>query len=88
MVFGVLNILIVVVIILVCCDTNGSVVWYQKARGYVERVLSYVRQYTDHVRNSALHLVAPCTPVWNLFDSARGITCNGIIEPLVSSASV
>ncbi|XP_042219138.1 prominin-1-like [Homarus americanus] len=61
---------------------HGSSLAASKARAYVERILSYMRQYTDHVRNGALHHVAPCTPFWNLFDSARGITCNGIIEPV------
>ncbi|XP_042873460.1 prominin-1-like [Penaeus japonicus] len=62
--------------------SHGSSLAAAKARGYVERILSYTRQYTEHVRNAALLHVAPCTPVWNLFDSARGVTCNGIIEPL------
>ncbi|XP_037778899.1 prominin-1-A-like isoform X3 [Penaeus monodon] len=62
--------------------SHGSSLAAAKARGYVERILSYARQYTEHVRNAALMHVAPCTPVWNLFDSARGVTCNGIIEPL------
>ncbi|XP_069958990.1 prominin-1-A isoform X1 [Cherax quadricarinatus] len=61
---------------------HGSSLAAAKARGYVERILGYTRQYTDHVRTSAVHTVAPCTPVWNVFDSARGITCNGIIEPV------
>ncbi|XP_066946363.1 prominin-1-A [Macrobrachium rosenbergii] len=61
---------------------HGSSLAASKARAYVERILSYPRQYADHVRNSALHHVAPCTPVWNLYDSARGVSCNGIIEPL------
>ncbi|XP_071543470.1 prominin-1-A isoform X2 [Panulirus ornatus] len=61
---------------------HGSSLAASKARGFVERILGYTRQYADHVRNSALHHVAPCTPVWNMFDSARGITCNGIIEPV------
>nr|XP_027209970.1 prominin-1-A-like [Penaeus vannamei] len=63
--------------------SHGSSLAAAKARGYVERILSYTRQYTEHVRNAALLHVAPCTPVWNLFDSARGVTCNGIIEPLL-----
>ncbi|XP_064095730.1 prominin-1-A-like isoform X2 [Macrobrachium nipponense] len=61
---------------------HGSSLAASKARSYVERILNYPRQYADHVRNSALHHVAPCTPVWNLYDSARGVSCNGIIEPL------
>ncbi|KAK7070363.1 hypothetical protein SK128_027269 [Halocaridina rubra] len=61
---------------------HGSSLAASKARGYVERILSYTRQYADHVRNSALYHVAPCTPFWNLFDSARGVSCNGIIEPI------
>nr|XP_045606383.1 prominin-1-A-like isoform X1 [Procambarus clarkii] len=62
--------------------SHGSSLAAAKVRDYVERLLGYARQYTDHVRTSALHHVAPCTPVWNLFDSARGIACNGIIVPV------
>ncbi|XP_068249319.1 prominin-1-A isoform X2 [Palaemon carinicauda] len=61
---------------------HGSSLAASKAQAYTERILNYPRQYADHVRNSALHHVAPCTPVWNLYDSARGVSCNGIIEPL------
>ncbi|KAK3860292.1 hypothetical protein Pcinc_033649 [Petrolisthes cinctipes] len=61
---------------------HGSSLAAAKARGYVERILGYVRQYSSHVRNAAYQSVAPCTPVWNLYDSGRGVTCNGIIEPL------
>ncbi|XP_076032776.1 prominin [Oratosquilla oratoria] len=61
---------------------HGSSLAASKARGYVERVMNYIKQYSDHVQGSAFRNVAPCTPVWNLFDSARGITCNRIIEPL------
>lgn len=56
----------------------------QKARDYKERIMGYTHQFSTHVRNSALRTVASCTPVWDLFDSARGVACKGIIEPLVS----
>ncbi|XP_063841291.1 prominin-1-A-like isoform X2 [Scylla paramamosain] len=61
---------------------HGSSLAEAKARGYVQRILAYTHQFSTHVKNSALHTVAPCTPVWELFDSARGVTCKGIIEPL------
>ncbi|XP_050725801.1 prominin-1-A-like isoform X3 [Eriocheir sinensis] len=61
---------------------HGSSLAAAKARGYVERLTAYTRQFATHVRNSALHTVAPCTPVWDLYDSARGLACKGIIEPL------
>ncbi|CAL4062550.1 unnamed protein product, partial [Meganyctiphanes norvegica] len=63
-------------------NNHGSSLAQTKVQAYTDRILSYVRQYSDHVRNQALRQVAPCTSLWRVFDSARGVTCNGIIDPV------
>lgn len=40
-------------------------------------------QYRAHVLNSAQNNVAPCQPVWNLYQAMRLLFCRHMMDPLV-----
>lgn len=56
----------------------------QKSREYVDRMLSYLNQLRQHVVESVKNSVAPCRPLWEIFNSTRLFLCRHTMDPLVT----
>lgn len=57
----------------------------QKMRQFSERIVNYVAQFQEYILDSVQNTVAPCRPVWNVFQGVRQLLCRHLVDPLVSS---
>lgn len=51
---------------------------------YIQKLISYLDRFREHVLNELTYEVAPCKPVWDVFEAAKDILCKNIVDPLVS----
>ncbi|PNF26316.1 hypothetical protein B7P43_G02652, partial [Cryptotermes secundus] len=63
-------------------NNQGSSIAYEKSQSYNKRLLSYMDQYRAHVLKSTQNNVAPCQPVWNLYQAMRLLFCRHMMDPL------
>jgi len=52
-------------------------------RQFSERILNYVAQFQEYILDSVQNTVAPCRPIWNVFQGMRQLLCRHLIDPLV-----
>ncbi|XP_065350708.1 prominin-1-A isoform X1 [Cloeon dipterum] len=61
---------------------QGTAIAQEKMRQFVERILNYVAQFQEYVLDSVHNTVAPCRPVWNVFQGVRQLLCRHLVDPL------
>ncbi|XP_059478297.1 prominin-1-A isoform X2 [Neocloeon triangulifer] len=61
---------------------QGTNIAQEKMRQFTERILNYVAQFQDYVVDSVQDTVAPCRPIWNVFQGVRQLLCRHLMDPL------
>ncbi|XP_060923412.1 prominin 1 b isoform X3 [Limanda limanda] len=59
---------------------NASHVVKQEAKGYMQSLVGYFKQYTEWVKNSLTAEVAQCKPISNIVDSMEIVGCSFVVD--------
>ncbi|XP_034450129.1 prominin 1 b isoform X4 [Hippoglossus hippoglossus] len=59
---------------------NASHVVKQEAKGYMQSLVGYFKQYTEWVKNSLTAEVAQCKPISNIVDSIEIVGCSFVVD--------
>ncbi|XP_077294896.1 prominin [Arctopsyche grandis] len=63
-------------------DNQGGIIAQKKTQDYTKRLTGYLEQYRGHVLDQVERHVAPCGPIWDIYDATRSLICRHYIDSL------